>query len=108
MAYHGERPREALGPSIRPAPADLVALDAAAAIERTRRQARLDQARDRFDVRHRPEDSSPGIRRMLGNDGPPRPPRRWTQAVAWGEDGVRLRNVDAGPVAPAPARPRRG
>lgn len=109
MAYH-ERPREALGPGTRATPADRVRAEAAAALERTRRQARLEQARDRMaaDVRQRPEDSSRGIRRMLGYDGPARPPRRWEQRVQMTVRGAELVNVDAGPVDPAAAsRPGR-
>lgn len=102
MPYR-ERPVENLGPSIRPAPS--VRPDAAAATRRARTAERLDQARDRMsaDTRTRPASSSPAIRRLLGYDQPARPPQRWENRVAWGEDGVRLRSVHIGPVDPAPA-----
>ncbi len=104
-----ERPREDLRPSIRPASADRVALDAAAATRRARHHERLEAAHNRMskDVRSRPEDSSPAIRRLLGYGGPARPPQRWDQRVEWDVDGVRLRNVHVGPVDPTPAPTRR-
>lgn len=103
-----ERPRESLGPSIRPAPLDGGALDAAAATRRAREAERLAQARDRMgaDVRTRPEDSSPAIRKLLGYGEPVRPSQRWENRHEWGEDGVRMRSVHVGPVDPAPV-PRR-
>lgn len=103
-----DRPRETLGPDGRPAAGDRGALDAAAATRRAREAERLGQAKDRMvaDVRTRPEDSSAAIRRLLGYDDAPRPPQRWEQAIAWGDDGVRLRNVHVGPVDPAPRRAR--
>lgn len=103
-----DRPREVLGPSVRVAPADHAALAAAAGRARARAAARLHQARERSraDVRGRPEDSSPAIRKLLGYDDAPRPPQRWEQRIVLGDDGVRLRNVHVGPVDPAPRRAR--
>lgn len=97
-----DRPVERLAMVSTPARSD----GSEAAAEATRRwekHERIEADRDRMaaDVRHRPEDSSPAIRRLLGYDAPPRPPRRWEARVEWGQDGLRLRSVDAGPADPA-------
>ncbi len=75
----------------------------AEATRQARRRERLEASRDRLaaDVRSRPEDSSPAIRRLLGNDQPARPPQRWENQTRWGLDGLRLRSVHVGPVDPA-------
>lgn len=66
-----------------------VADDAAARQKRERLEAaRERQARD---TRHRPQDSSPSIRRMLGYADPPRP-RRWEYVATPG--GLELVDVD--------------
>ncbi len=71
--------------------------------ERIRRLAR-DRERIAVDVRHRPEESSPAIRRLLGYDQAPRPPHRWEQRLQMTVRGAELVNVDAGPVDPEPPR----
>jgi hypothetical protein len=107
MAYH-ERPRESLGLS-RPV-TDNDGLRVAQLTRDRLRRDRLEQSRNHLaaDVRTRPEDSSPAIRRMLGYDESPRPPRRWETRTGWRADGsIGLVSVDAGPVDPSPAPPRR-
>lgn len=98
-----ERPREDLDRRHPAAGTDDGSLRVAEQVRERNRRERLEQARGRMvaDVRSRPEDSSPTIRKLLGYDGPAREPQRWEQEVQWGEDGLRLRNVPAGapPVA---------
>jgi hypothetical protein len=101
-------PREQLLPGPPALPGDGSA-DVARRQREAEQRARLEASRDRMaaDVRHRPEDSSPGVRRMLGYADAPRPPHRWEQAVRYTVRGAELVNVDAGPVDPPTARPRR-
>jgi hypothetical protein len=78
-----------------------VASDQAAREQRER----LDRAHERMlrDIRHRPEDSSPGIRRLLGRDQPPRPRRAFESRLRM--DGS-WESVDVGPAAESRDRPR--
>lgn len=89
------RPHETLTPVTVPDPA---ALRTAQQTRDREKRERLVRARDRLhaDVRHRPEDSSPSIRKMLGYSDNPRPPIRWERQADWTG-----RLVDV-PVAPPP------
>jgi hypothetical protein len=106
MAW-SERPREHL---IHVTSVPSLGADVARRVaERTRRE-RLEQDHIRAlgDVRHRPEDSSPSIRRMLGYGDHPGVPQRWEPGVVWDGVEAKLGSVHVGPVnaSDAPARRR--
>lgn len=104
MAFR-ERPRETFESIARVVDDDRSAIEAS---RRARQAERLAQAKDRMaaDVRSRPEDSSPAIRRLLGFDQPKREPRRWERSWGWHADGsFGLKDVEAS-RSPRPAGAR--